>query len=105
MIIDDEWYLPTELRHLVEFLKALAGETRLRVLALFLRGGELSVNDVARHAGIGQSTASESLGALKRTGVLRSRREGRQVFYRADRAQALELVEDLRRYLATCCAD
>ena len=90
-------------RDVVEFLKAISGETRLRILLTFLGGEALSVGEVARRLRIGQSTASEGLAVLKRAGILHARREGKSVFYRPDRERALGLVDTLRRYLETCC--
>ncbi len=105
MTIKEMRDLPRDMQELGSFFKALAGETRQRVLCMFLCAQELSVNEVAERIGIGQSTASESLDVLRRTGMLTARRSGRTVFYRADRARALELVEKLRRFLTTCCTD
>ena len=86
-----------------EFLKALASTSRQRIMMLFAQGAELSVGEVAERAGIGQSTASEQLTLLRRGGILTSRREGKIVLYRADRASVLEALDNLRSYLLTCC--
>lgn len=86
-----------------EFLKALASSSRQRIMLLFSQGAELSVGEVAERAGIGQSTASEQLTLLRRGGILTSRREGKIVLYRADRDGVLEVLDDLRTYLLTCC--
>jgi DNA-binding transcriptional ArsR family regulator len=92
------------LTELSDFLKALAGETRQQILTLFACSPEeRTVNQIAEELGIGQSTASENLTALRRTGVLTARRSGKTVFYRPDRARALFLVDQLRAYLTTCC--
>ncbi|MGI5214401.1 hypothetical protein [Plantactinospora sp. CA-290183] len=40
---------------------------------------------------------------LRRGGILTSRREGKIVLYRADRAGVLDVLDDLRAYLLTCC--
>ncbi|ROT33466.1 helix-turn-helix transcriptional regulator [Micromonospora sp. HM5-17] len=86
-----------------EFLKALASTSRQRIMMLFSQGAELSVNEVAAQAGIGQSTASEQLTLLRRGGILTSRREGKIVLYRADRDSVLDVLDNLRAYLLTCC--
>lgn len=95
---------PVELKAATcEFLKALASPTRQRIMVLFARGAELSVGEVAERVGIRQSTASEQLAVLRRGKVVTSRREGKVVFYRSDRAGALEALGDLQMYLQTCC--
>ncbi len=61
--------------------KLLSDETRLRVLAL-LRDAELAVGELQKILGVGQSTLSTQLGALKESGLVSSRKEGQKVFYR-----------------------
>ncbi|MEH0936176.1 ArsR/SmtB family transcription factor [Micromonospora psammae] len=86
-----------------EFLKALGSPTRQRIMMLFARGAEMSVGEVAERIGISQATASQQLMLLRRGGVVTPRRDGKTVFYRADRDGALAALADLRSYLATCC--
>jgi DNA-binding transcriptional ArsR family regulator len=86
-----------------DFLKALASPTRQRIMLLFARGAELSVNEVAEQAGIGQSTASQQLDLLRRGGIVTSRREGKTVIYRADRDGSAAALADLQMYLQNCC--
>lgn len=86
-----------------DFLKALSSPTRQRIMLLFARGAELSVNEVAEHAGIGQSTASQQLDLLRRGGVVTSRREGKAVLYRADKEGTSAALTDLQTYLKNCC--
>ena len=86
-----------------EFLRALSSSTRQRIMLLFARGEELSVGEVAAHAGIGQSTASQQLALLRRGKVVVARREGKTVYYRADRAGMAAALADLQRYLEGCC--
>ncbi|TCC30690.1 ArsR/SmtB family transcription factor [Kribbella speibonae] len=86
-----------------DFLKALSSPTRQRIMLLFARGAELSVNEVAEQAGIGQSTASQQLDLLRRGGILTARREGKNTLYRADRDGAAAALADLQAYLKTCC--
>lgn len=86
-----------------DFLKALASPTRQRIMLLFSRGAELSVNEVAEQAGIGQSTASQQLDILRRGRIVTSRREGKTVLYRADRDGSAAALADLQTYLQNCC--
>ncbi|MFD2767992.1 ArsR/SmtB family transcription factor [Micromonospora eburnea] len=86
-----------------EFLKALGSPTRQRIMMLFARGAEMSVGEVAERVGISQATASQQLALLRRGGVVTSRRDGKTVFYRADRDGTLAALSDLQSYLTTCC--
>ncbi|MEU4605597.1 metalloregulator ArsR/SmtB family transcription factor [Kribbella sp. NPDC023972] len=95
---------PVELRAAThDFLKALSSPTRQRIMLLFARGAELSVNEVAEQAGIGQSTASQQLDLLRRGGVVMSRRKGKTVLYRADKEGTSAALADLQTYLQNCC--
>jgi DNA-binding transcriptional ArsR family regulator len=62
-------------------LKALADETRLRIL-LLLREKELFVCQLMAVTGLSQPLVSRSLSLLERQGLLDSRRQGKHVFYR-----------------------
>ena len=64
----------------VEFCKALADETRQRILEMLLER-ELCVGDIVDAFHISQPTISHHLDVLKRFGLVTSRKEGKQVFY------------------------
>lgn len=70
------------LRDVAEIFKALSDETRLEILALLLRGGELCVCDVEGVLGITQSKSSRHLRYLLNAGLVDNRREGVWMHYR-----------------------
>lgn len=61
--------------------KALADQTRLRILAM-LAGGELCVCDIHEALGIPQPKTSRHLAYLRRAGLVTDRRHGLWVHYR-----------------------
>jgi len=65
----------------VDVFKGLADETRLQMLALLLRHGELCVCDFEQVLEITQSKASRHLRYLLHAGLLQDRREGVWVHY------------------------
>jgi ubiquinone/menaquinone biosynthesis C-methylase UbiE/DNA-binding transcriptional ArsR family regulator len=69
---------------IVQFYKALADETRLRLLNLLLRH-ELNVNEIVTVMGMGQPRISRHLKILTDCGLLKYRRDGLWVFYSASR--------------------
>lgn len=71
--------MASDLRALVDQLKAVSHPLRLRVLSL-LAAGELCVCQVAEALEVPVSSVSESLRELKRAGFVTERREGRWVF-------------------------
>ena len=64
--------------------KALADETRLRILGLLLTG-EVCVCDIHESLKIPQSKASRHLAYLRRTGLVETRRSGLWIHYRLGR--------------------
>lgn len=69
----------------------LADPTRLRLLAA-LAAGELCVCDLAVATGINRTRVSHQLRILREGRLVRSRREGRVVFYRLDDEHVHDLL-------------
>ena len=63
-----------------EIFKALADETRLRIINLLVRG-ELCVCEIMKVLDIGQSKASRHLGVLRYAGLVSDRRQGLWMYY------------------------
>ena len=70
------------------FLRALGNESRLLVLCLLGKHGELSVGALQAEVGLGQSALSQHLARLREDGLVASRREGQTVYYRIDDPRA-----------------
>jgi ArsR family transcriptional regulator len=69
------------MKEAVKILKALSDETRLKILE-FLLNGEKCVCQIFPHVKRTQSTVSIQLGKLENLGIVESRREGKQIFYK-----------------------
>ncbi|MFN8591725.1 MAG: metalloregulator ArsR/SmtB family transcription factor [Thermomicrobiales bacterium] len=69
----------------------LADPTRLRILAA-LSSGELCVCDLAAATGINRTTVSHQLRTLREGRLVRSRREGRVIFYGLDDDHVRDLL-------------
>ena len=79
------------------FLKTLAHRDRLKVLCGLL-DRELSVSAIETAVGgASQSAISQHLGRLKEEGIVKSRREGRQVLYSIADPMVLCVIELLYR--------
>ena len=70
---------------LAAVFKALADETRLRILAL-LRDGEVCVCHIQGGLQLPQPTISRHLAYLRKSGLVEARREGIWMHYRLSRA-------------------
>lgn len=98
---------PQFLRHVVQWLRAVADESRVRLL-LRLKQGEANVSTLVTELAMPQATVSKHLGVLRSVGIVRSRREGTAVIYSiSDPAifQVCELVcGEVRRHHAESAA-
>ncbi len=78
----------------------LADPVRLRMVYSLLEGGELCVGDLAAVVGASESGTSHQLRQLRLAGLVRTRKEGRLVFYRvADTHIRLLLDVAVEHYL------
>ena len=92
-------FLPSQRNELPDHFLAFANPTRLRILERLGKVGEENVNDLAAHLRMSQPRISWHLRMLRVGGVIRTRRDGRQVHCSLDleniareRAQLEELL-------------
>ena len=71
--------------------KALADGTRLKMMALLIKHGELCVCDLMEALEIGQSKASRHLRYLLHAGLLEDRREAVWVYYRVSQQLSADI--------------
>jgi ArsR family transcriptional regulator len=69
--------------HLADLFSALSDPTRLRIISVLL-AGELNVGDIAAQLEMSESAVSHQLRGLRYMRLVRSRKNGRQVFYSLD---------------------
>jgi DNA-binding transcriptional ArsR family regulator len=83
----------------LEALQALAHPARMEIVAHVAARGPLCVCHLEEDLDYSQPTISKHLGALRKVGLLESRREGRWVYYNVNEAvldAALGFLEDLK---------
>lgn len=92
-----------DMRDLMTVLKALADESRVRIL-LAVQGRELCVCQIVELLGLAQSTVSKHMSILHQARLVESRKEGRWMFYRAADAdspvESREIAAVISRLLA-----
>jgi ArsR family transcriptional regulator len=86
----------------VTFCKALADDTRQRLLQLLLEG-EKSVGQLTESFSMSQPTISHHLGILKGVGLVRSRKSGKYVYYAIDQDHVVECCGML--FAKFCCEE
>ncbi|MEM4259418.1 MAG: metalloregulator ArsR/SmtB family transcription factor [Candidatus Pacearchaeota archaeon] len=78
----------------LRILKALADETRLKIVE-FLLDGEKCVCEIFPHVKRTQSTVSIQLGVLEKAGILESKRDGKKVFYKLKDLRICDILKAL----------
>jgi DNA-binding transcriptional ArsR family regulator len=69
--------------HLADLFSALSDPTRLRIISVLLES-ELNVGDIATQLTMNESAVSHQLRGLRQLRLVRSRKNGRQVYYALD---------------------
>lgn len=85
------------MNRLAEQMKALADETRLKILKLVLTR-ELCVCEIVQIMRLSQPTISNHLAKLKNAGLVTERRAGQWVYYASSPRQIAAVAEALREY-------
>ncbi len=81
-------------REASELLKALSHETRLLILCL-LSEGEKSVSELEETMNMPQAAVSQQLARLRLDGLVRTRRDGRMIYYSISDHEVSSVVETL----------
>ncbi|WP_068398234.1 ArsR/SmtB family transcription factor [Kribbia dieselivorans] len=84
---------PEQVEFAVEVFRMLADGTRIRLLWA-LRDDELPVNELAERVGKPGPAVSQHLAKLRMARMVRTRRQGNQVFYRVENDHVARLVAD-----------
>ncbi len=84
--------------HHAEMCKVFSHPTRLKILNI-LRKRELAVATIAEVLGMALGTVSPHLLLMKRRRVLRSRKQGNQVYYRLANPRMLSALDLIREIL------
>ena len=65
---------------LAELFSALSDASRLKIISALV-SGEMNVSGIAESVGLSESATSHHLRGLRQMQLVRTRKEGRQVFY------------------------
>src|SRR3954447_22641855 len=87
-----------------DFFRVLGHPARIKILEL-LRDGEQTVGELQAALTLDSSGTSQHLAALKRHGLLASRRERTSVYYRVHDPRMFQLLEVVRQILSANLVD
>ena len=88
-----------EAERLAGLFRLLGDRSRTRILFALAEAGELCVCDIAAAVGVPETSVSQALRLLRTAGVVRSRRDGRMVWYRLDDDHVRLLLDLSREHL------
>lgn len=84
----------------VEIFKALASETRLKIVIGLVRVGDLgcinNVNLMSEMLGIAQPNVSQHIAILKNAGIIKGYRKGTQICYEIVDQQTKDIIKALK---------
>jgi DNA-binding transcriptional ArsR family regulator len=92
------------MRAFMNLTKALADETRVRLL-LALRQGEVCVCQLTELCGLAPSTVSKHLSILAQAGLVNSRKDGRWIYYQLPDDSAPVAVREAIDWVTKALAD
>ena len=85
--------IPTDLiPKAASFFKVVGDETRMKILCT-LAVHELCVNDIAEAVEMTKSAVSHQLRMLKEEGLVKSRRDGKNMFYSLDDQHVVDILD------------
>jgi ArsR family transcriptional regulator len=82
-----------------EFCKALSDPKRLHIVQE-LRGGEMTVSELAIKLDLKQSNTSQHLAVLRRVGLITPRKEGNSVYYSLSNPKIIEACDLVHEVIA-----
>ena len=87
--------MPVTAQSIAGFAAVLADRSRASMCLALLDGRAWTAGELARHAGVARSTASEHLSVLVAAGVLTEERQGRHRYVRLAGPEVAAVIEDL----------
>ncbi len=89
-----------EAADLAGLFRLLGDPTRVRILYAILEAGELCVCDIASTVTTTETKVSQALRLLRSAGVVRNRRDGRNIYYRLDDTHVRMMLDLCREHLS-----
>jgi DNA-binding transcriptional ArsR family regulator len=86
----------------VEMLVALTDVTRLKIIALFYENSELCVTAIAEQFELTRPTISHHLNLMKRAKLLKTRKEGKEIYYSFNREHVIQTMESVLESMKKC---
>ena len=89
----------TNIENIVNILKALACESRLKIVIGLLEKNECNVSLMSEKLGLAQPNVSQHLAILKNAGIIEGYRKGTQICYKVTNDLVAKIAKNLEEYL------
>lgn len=93
--------MPQKFDKYIKFFRALASEERIEVLRLLQKNTEMYAQDVEKNFYMEQSTASHHLNTLLKAGAVKTRKQGRNIYYSLRKDNIKAVFEEFLKQLET----
>lgn len=87
----------------LELLRALSDKTRQEIIMLFVVQKEMRVNEIAKKFTLSRPTISHHLGIMKRSRLIKSRKEGKEIYFSFNKDYVISIMESLIHVMKSCC--
>lgn len=87
----------------IEMLQTLSDETRQKIVSLFASKKELCANDIANNFSLSRPTISHHLNLMKRSNLLNSRKDGREIYYSLNKSYTVKLLTSILDTIKKSC--
>ncbi len=99
----DDNYLMGECNECLELLRALSDKTRQEIIMVFADKKEVCVTDIAKKFTLSRPTISHHLNLMRRAKLLKSRKEGKGVYYSINKDYVIKLMSSILDGIKRCC--
>ena len=82
-----------------EILRALTHPLRLSIMTFIDKNKEINVNKIYKKLGLEQSITSQHLKVLRKTGIVKTARQGKFIFYSLDYERIAKIMSSLNNFV------
>ena len=95
------WELIVLTNTMINFFKIMGNEDRIRIVLLLHEKKELFAQNIQHHFYLQQSTTSHHLNKMQKCGVLKTRKEGRHIYYSVNYEMLYQSIDTFKEILIT----
>ena len=84
--------------HVAELFRAFSDASRVRILSIIVEQ-EMNISALAEHVGVTESAVSHHMRSLRQMRLVKSRRDGKEVYYYVDDPHIIALFQQGIRHV------